>query len=228
MIPQKKKTPEEIAALREELGIAPATPETPAPEPGEAAPADIPATQPRTQPQAGQTEDPLPAPTVDEEPVIHLDLPPKPARPEKPEPKPVHSLRKHELPLAPAPAVTHRTALPSKRHDPRDVAQIRKREALAALAQPSVDPAAHLRSQTASPFLYIPGYLLAIAAAVSVYQRAHYITPAVLLAIATGILVFIALRKPRSRHHAALLFIVVFLTLAFGTLHYAPLFQNAP
>ena len=42
------------------------------------------------------------------------------------------------------------------------------------------------------------------------------------------IMVFIAYGKPRSRHHAALLFIVVFLTLVFGALHYAPLFINVP
>lgn len=219
MIPEKKKTPEEIAALREGLGIPGAKPE-PAPPAKPQAPA----------PQPAKKEEPLPAPApaVDGEPVIHLDLPPKAPLPKKVAPKPVHSLRKHELPLAPAPAVTQKTALPSQRHDPRDVAQIRKREALAALRQPGTDPAAHLRSQTASPFLYVPGYLIAIAAGVTIYQRAHFITPAVLLGLATAIVLFIAVRKPRSRHHAALLFIVVFLTLAFGALHYAPLFQNGP
>jgi hypothetical protein len=214
MIPEKKKTPEEIAALREGLGVPPAPTQPTQPTP------PLPPVEP---------EKPLPAPSVGGEPVIHLDLPPLTARPVKAEPKPVHSLRKHELPLAPAPPVTQKTALPTHRHDPRDVAQIRKREALAALQhQQSTDPAAHLRRQTASPFLYVPGYLLAIAAAVTSYQHVHYITPAVLLGLAATITLFIALRKPRSRHHAALLFIVVFLTLVFGALHYAPLFQHGP
>jgi hypothetical protein len=215
MIPDKKKTPVEIAALREGLGVPPAPPAVPH------APAAPPA----------QPEEPLPtsAPAAEVEPVIHLDLPSLTARPVKAETKPAHSLRKRELPLAPAPAVTHKTALPTHRHDPRDVAQIRKREALAALQhQQGADPAAHLRKQTASPFLYAPGYLFASAAAITSYLRVHYITPAGLLGLAIVIMLFIALRKPRSRHHAALLFIVVFLTLVFGALHYAPLFQNVP
>jgi hypothetical protein len=165
---------------------------------------------------------------ADAEPIVHLDIPPIPVPPKKVEPKPSHSLRKHDLPLAPAPVSTHKTELPSKRHDSGDISQIRKRHALAALQQPGADPAAHLRKQTASPFLYVPGYLLAIAAGVTAYQRFHYITPAALLGLSALIMIFIALRKPRSRHHAALLFIVVFLTLVFGALHYAPLFKDGP
>ncbi len=209
MIPQKKKTPEEIAALREELGMPPAAPDTTAPPPS-------------------HTQEPTPSSASDAEPIVHLDLPPAPVAPRKIEPKPVHSLRKHDLPLAPAPASTHRTELPTARHDSRDISQIRKREALAALQKPGTDPAAHLRSQIASPFLYAPGYLLAVAAAVTAYLSWHYITPASLLAVSAMIMLFIAMRKPRSRHHAALLFIVIFLTLVFGALHYAPLFQNGP
>ncbi|MFM2199201.1 MAG: hypothetical protein RLZZ505_2633 [Verrucomicrobiota bacterium] len=208
MIPQKKKTPEEIAALRQELGMPSATPET-------APPPSI-------------TPEESPSPALNAEPIVHLDLPPTPAPPKKAEPKPVHSLRKHDLPLAPAPASTHKTELPAKRHDSRDISQIRKREALAALQQPGIDPAAYLRQQTASPFLFVPGYLLGISAGVTVYESFHYITPAVLLGLSALVMIFIAWQKPRSRHHAALLFIVVFLTLVFGALHYAPLFQNAP
>lgn len=226
MIPEKKKTPEEIAALREGLGVppAPAQPAQPAQPTQPAQPAQPTPPLPTVEP-----EKPLPTPIVEGETVIHLDLPPLPARPVKAEPKPVHSLRKHELPLAPAPPVTQKTTLPTHRHDPRDVAQIRKREALAALQhQQSADPAAHLRRQTASPFLYASGHLLAIAAAVTAYQHVHYITPAVLLGLAATITLFIALRKPRSRHHAALLFIVVLLTLVLSAIHYAPLFQHGP
>jgi hypothetical protein len=201
MIPQKKKTPEEIAALREGLGMPPEP--TPPPPDQESS-----------------------APIV--EPIVHLDPPPAPVQPKKVEPKPIHSLRKHDPPLAPAPATTNRTELPTGRHDSRDISQIRKREALAALQQPGMDPVAYLRKQTASPFLYVPGYLLAIAAGIAAYQRFHYITPSLLLAISAFILVFIAWRKPRSRHHAALLFIIVFLTLVFGALHYAPLFKDGP
>ena len=223
MIPEKKKTAEEIAALREGLGIhiaisepEPATPEPATPEPVTPVPLETIA-----------EETPI-TPAAVAESIIHLDLQLPPGRPQKIEAKLVHSLRKRELPLAPAPASTHRTELPITRHDTRDITEIRKREALAALQQPGIDPVAHLRSQIASPFLYGPGYLLSIAAAVTAYKSFHYITPAGLLAIASLIMIFIALRKPRSRHHSALLFIVVFLILVFGSIHYAPLFINVP
>ncbi len=218
MIPEKKKTADEIAALREGLGIPAATPEPAAPEPYSQAPP----------PRNMQAEEPPPSPAAYAEPIVHLDLPPAPARPKKVEPKPIHSLRKHDLPLAPATASTRRTELPNKRHDTRDISQIRKREALAALQQPGTDPAAHIRSQIASPFLYAPGYLFAAAAAVTAYMSVPYYTPAGLIALSAIIMIFIALRKPRSRHHAALLFIAVFLTLVFGALHYAPHFQHGP
>ena len=218
MIPDKRKTAEEIAALREGLGIHTVTPEAAAPEPYLQEPP----------PRNMQAEETPPSPTAYAEAIVHLDLPPAPARPIKVELKPVHSLRKNDLPLAPATASTRRTELPKMRHDSRDISQIRKREALAALQQPSTDPAAHIRSQIASPFLYIPGYLLASASAVTAYLSLPYYTPAGLLALSAIIMIFIALRKPRSRHHAALLFIAVFLTLVFGALHYAPHFQNGP
>lgn len=224
MIPEKKKTAEEIAALREGLGILSATP-APAPRP----------LPPEPMPEEYAKMEESPFEPVDgaadpyEEPVIHLVPPPMPPRPRKMEIKPTHSLRKHDLPLAPATASRNRTEIPTRRHDSSGIAQIRKREALSATQlKRRSDPAAHIRKQIASPFLYIPGHLLTFAAAVTAYQRVHFITPAALIGLATVIMIFIAWRKPRSRHHAALLFIAVFLTLVFGALHYAPLFQNGP
>jgi hypothetical protein len=240
MIPDKKKTREEIAALREGLGIPDSIPQPGAPRqrpqqasPSPAAPAPQPAPGTHVIPPTDKlvldpTHPDHPLPDGADEPVIHLDVVPLPAEPVKPEPKPIHTLRKHDLPLAPAPPVTHKTALPSHRHDPRDIAEIRKREALASLQQPAMNPAANLRKQTASPFLYVPGYLFAIVAAATAYQRFHHLTPIVLLSLSALIMIFIAARKPHSRHHAALLFILIFLTLAFGGLHYAPLFNHAP
>jgi hypothetical protein len=205
MIPEKKKTQEEIAALREGLGI-PGSPVTP-PGEQEITPSPAPAPSAAPSPDAG-------------EPVIHLPVPSAAHKP--------HSLRKQEIPLAPAPQITNKTALPTHRHDPSDIAHIRKREALAKLQTPGMDPAEHLRKQSAGPFLYVPGYLLAIAAAAFAFQRVHHITPIVLLALALLFTLYIAIRKPRSRHHAALIFILVFLTAAFGGIHYAPLFKHGP
>ncbi len=240
MIPDKKKTPEEIAALREGLGIPDSIPQPGAPRkrPEQAAqsPAAL-ATNPAPGTHVIPPPDKLvldpthpdhPLPDGADEPVIHLDVEPLPPEPVRPEPKPVHTLRKHDLPLAPAPSVTHKTALPTHRHDPRDIAEIRKREALAALQKPNMDPVAHVRRQTASPFLYVPGYLLVLAAAATTYQRFLYLTPAILVSLSALVMVVIAVWKPRSRHHAALLFILIFLTLVFGGLQYAPLFNHAP
>ena len=229
MIPNRKKTPEEIAALREGLGI-PGSPERQLPiqNPIPATPpAPAPMAPPMAPPQAIRSATPpepyaIPQPG---EPVLHLDTP---AAPPAKTVLPLHRLRKHELPLAPAPVHTQKTALPTRRHDPRDVAQIRKREALAKLNNPGLDPAAHLRRQTAQPALYLPGYLLAVAAAVVTFQRVHHITPIVLLALSLAITLYIAIRKPRSRHHAALIFIVAFIAAVFGVIHYAPLFQHGP
>lgn len=225
MIPNRKKTPEEIAALREGLGIpgssekkqaVPTPPPTPPPVAEPIAPPQA------VEPAAPPEPDALPNP---DEPVLHLD--PPQVSPVKAVPH-SHSLRKHEPPLAPAPPVTHKTSLPTHRHDPRDVAQIRKREALAKLNNPGLDPAAHLRRQTAQPLLYVPGYLLAAAAFVVVLKRVHHITPIVLLALSLSIIIYIAIRKPRSRHHAALIFIIAFIAAVLGGIYYAPLFQHGP
>ena len=96
---------------------------------------------------------------------------------------------------------------------------------MAKINHPEVDPAVHLRKQTAHPALYIPGYLFALAAAGVTYERFYFLTPLILLAASLLIVIFIAWKKPRSRHHAALIFIVFFFTAVFGALHYAPLFS---
>lgn len=240
MIPDKKRTPEEISALRVGLGIPDPTPEpvthrllpTMAQPPIHIpVPLDIPhaAYDSKTSLPEAPVLDPAhpdhPLPDGVADPILHLDVVPVPDPPKN---KPMHSLRKHERPLAPAPAVTHKTQLPSQRHDLRDIAEIRKRETLAKLQQQEMDPAAHLRRQIASPFLYGPGYLFVIAAAAVAYLRVHHITPLALIGVTIAIMIFIAIRKPRSRHHAALLFILIFLTLVFGGLHYAPLFDHGP
>lgn len=211
MIPQKKKTAEEIAALRQGLGIP-----QPSSEP-DATPAQ----------QAPPLQNQPPAAASAVEPIVKLDLPPTMPT-EKNDLKPRRSLRKNDLPLAPAPAITHKTELPSLRLDPQDISQIDKREALAALQQSSMKPISHYFNQTASPFLYAPGYLFALAAGITAYHRFLYITPAALLSLSAIILLYIAWRKPQSRYHAALLFVIVFLILVFGALHYATYFQNAP
>jgi len=246
MIPNKKKTPEELAALREELGIPDALPEQgahrsrPLPQIENAPKPETKKPEPAPEPAPPKKEIP-PAPVLDpahpdaipaaelREPVLHLDIPPAPVGDTKDrEPVVFHSLRKKELPLAPAPAVTHKTHLPGQRHADDDLARLRKREAVAMLQQPGADPATHLRSITASPWLLAPAYLLALGAGVTIWQHFHHVTPLSLLFVASLITSFIFVRKIRSRHHCAILFIIILMTLVFGGLHYAPVIQNAP
>ena len=240
MIPERKKTPEEIAALREGLGIpdAPPPPGAPRQRPAQIPPID--ATPPNPAPGAKQIE-PATATVLDPahpdsppatellESVIHLDVSPAPVSEAKPKPlPPQHTLRKHELPLAPASVITHKTALPTGRHDEEGIAEIRRRDALQNLSSHSPDPAAHLKKITASLFLLVPAYLLSLAAGAAAWKRVHHITPLALLALATLLAIFIFIRKKRSRHHTAILAIIIIMTLVFGGLHYAPVFNHAP
>lgn len=250
MIPKKKKTAEEIAALRDQLGIPEEAPPPPnlAPLPPMAAQpaaraekpvAPEPTPLPRPAPIKSTPPEPAPTPAVEPdlpvesprdpellEPVVHLKIPPAPVETSDREAPPAHSLRKHELPLAPAPPVTHKTTLPGSRRDSHGLAEVRKREALTQLSQPGVNPADHLRKLTAHPVLLVPAYLLALGAAAVIFRNVHYFTPLALLALAGCFALFIFLKKPRSRHHAGFIFIIIFLTLVFGGIHYAPLFQT--
>ncbi|WP_411827995.1 hypothetical protein [Luteolibacter sp. AS25] len=236
MIPDKKKTPEEIAALREELGIPDEMPRPPLsasrPLPAHSetsSPAELPRPAP-IQPAPVTPPEPDPRELLPKtelrDPVVHLGVPAAPTSEDAYKPAPVyHSLRKHELPLAPAPETTHKTELPTQRHDPRSIAQIRKREELGKLNQPSIDPVAQLRKITAHPVLLGGTYLLSLIPSLLAYRGVHFITPLCLLALCSALALYIFLKKKRSRHHAAILAIIILMTLAFGGLHYAPLFN---
>ena len=113
--------------------------------------------------------------------------------------------------------------LPHLRHSDREIAEIRRREALAlmnARPNPKLFPA--------HPALIIPGYLSAIAGAVGFYFYQFPI--AATLAFATVSLVvatIIGIRKPISRHHAAFIAVMALFVLVFGALHYFPHLRHA-
>lgn len=235
MIPNRKKTPEEIAALREGLGIPDALPALGAPRqrPGSFPPIENAASP---SPPSERKIEPIPAPILDHltatasnHSIAHLEVAPAPFVEKKPAPlRSQHSLRKHELPLAPAQVVTHKTVLPTGRHDDKDIAELRRRDAIKSLTSEVPDPATHLRKMTAGPFLLAPTYIVALAAGAAAWQHVHYVTPLALLLIASLLTIFIFIRKKRSRHHSAILTIIILMTLVFGGLHYAPLFNHAP
>ncbi|MES2983134.1 MAG: hypothetical protein V4727_12545 [Verrucomicrobiota bacterium] len=199
MIPTQKKTPEELAALREEQGVfqRPNSPELPP---------EIPAT-----PDPSPTDEQLLEPS---EPVA--------IRPKK---RKIHTLRKFELPLAPAPVVENKTPLPQYRRRSTDIAETRRREALANFSATPIDPAAHLKKLAAHPVLLTFAYLPAFVAIYTAWNTFHFITPISLIFVSSLLTAYIFWKKKRSRHHAAILFIILVMTLVFGGIHYAPYFS---
>ncbi len=206
MIPTKKKTPEELAALREELGFFqnPETQPTPPPEDQPEAP--------RFQKVIGQAPLPIQQPA------------PPPAEEIKPKRRISHSLRKVELPLYPAHAVQQKTPLPSYRRSAADLAELQRRAALENFSPNPTDPVAHLKKLEAHPVLLGFAYLPALAAIYAAWNTFHFITPISLICVSGLLTAYIFWTKKRSRHHAAILLIILAMTLVFGGIHYAPYF----
>lgn len=190
MIPTQKKTPEELAALREGLGVF----------------------QPQN--SAPPTPQPIPAPVPREPRQIKLKK------------RRIHTLRKIELPLAPANQIQNKTPIPPPRHDIADIAEARRRAAIVEYSTASGDPAAHLKKLTAHPILLVFAYLPAFAAIYTAWSTFHFITPISLIFVSGLLTAYIFWTKKRSRHHAAILLIILVMTLVFGGIHYAPYFST--
>jgi hypothetical protein len=206
MIPDRKKTPEELAALREAFGFIQNL----------ATPTPTPADQPKTpvfEKVIGQAMRPTPPPAPSS-PVVR-----------KPKKKRIHSLRRVELPLAPGYKIQNQTQIPKTRHTPEDIAEIRKRETLANLSANALNPIARLEKLTAHPVLLTLTYLTAFLAIYAAWQAVFFITPISLIFVSGLLTAYIFWRKKRSRHHAAILIIILVMTLVFGGIHYAPLFS---
>ena len=277
LLPQRKKSPEEIAKLRESLGI-PALPTDEEPAPPMPSPATAPPDRftpaplqlTKTQPvPPAPLAPPLPAPAhahapkpvhsfkrSDRIPLLPLEDPPSaapdatPAEPPALVLKPGRSLRKSEpalLPAMPQGGPPADSNLPQQRHSEQELAEIRRREALALLG-----PAPQPKLTAAHPALIIPGYLIALAGAVPAtldwcsvvffprldsapltaaslfaFSSLPLTVPAGCTAIALLIALFIALKKPLSRHHAAFIAVTTLFVIVFGALHYFPQLRNA-
>ncbi|MFT4175881.1 MAG: hypothetical protein QM627_04425 [Luteolibacter sp.] len=256
-LPERKKSAEEIAKLRDELGVfaqppapqatgtAPAPPASPSPVSPTPAP---PATEPAATTTPSAISHPLPGPTVPDLSPLPTPLPVKPVsslrKSERipslpatapttsvstptPGPAPiVHSLRKSEqiaTPLAkPAALAPEQSHLPAHRHSEQALSKIRHQSTLAARFAPSPP-----RFVAELP-LVIFGYLTALIAPACVYFLTSLVGPAVcgILALATA--AFIFLKRPYSRHHAAFILILVFLTAIFGALYHFPQLRHVP
>lgn len=195
LLPQRKKSPEEIAELRESIGV----PGTLSPQPS------IPAT-------SADTSLPTPeAPTIT----------PPPA-----EPKPVRSLRKSEQRphrSLSAPANRH-SNLPEHRHGPKEIEELRRREALARMGPPPANP----KLAMAHNLTVAVGYVSALAGSSFFFTKEFPLVAAAsceMVALLTALHIF--LRTPLSKHHAGFIAAITLCVTAFGTLHYFPQIQYA-
>lgn len=183
LLPQRKKSPAEIAQLREDLGIRAAHPDgNPTTDPPP--PAAIPPSPPASSPPFSLTAAPPaadlpPAPGRSQPKPVHSLKrseripPPAPAEPVPAPPadvaapvtltlKPVRSLKKSELVPLPAPQAPPPpdSKLPYHRHSDEELQQLRRQQALT-LLNPVIDPQL---AGARTPVIVI-GYLTALAGA---------------------------------------------------------------
>jgi hypothetical protein len=112
--------------------------------------------------------------------------------------------------------------LPHHRHSDKELGEIRRREALAA-----VNTQAPPKPMVAHPAIVIPGYIAAIVAGVGFhyYDLAIQVT-ATCVGIALLVAAFIFIKRPLSRHHAAFIAVMSLFVIVFGALYYFPQLQH--
>lgn len=194
LLPKRKKSVEEITQLRENFGI----PLEPDPSP-----AEIEKIIPNTH-----------------EAVLEPSAPTIPAA-EKPSkaPKQVRSLRKSEQGPLPTSSVSVEARVPYQRHSEGEIKEFHRREALALL---NATAAANIR-RPAHPALLIPGYLATLIAAIGFhYYEFQMMVTASCLVVSLFIAIWVFIRNPYSRHHAAFISIAVLFTAVFAALRYFP------
>ena len=216
-LPQRKKSAEEIAKLRESLGIlAPPSGEEGLPVEGSVAEIQPAQEAVISEPISAISKTPEPRPTLP----VSSPLPPPSS------PKLVRSLRKSEQgPRSAVQAPAPDSRLPIHRHSDDQLDRIRRQEALAQSNAPL-----HPLNLTAHPLVVIPGYVFALAGGACFYfydieQREMPITIGCVI-VALAIAIFIFFKKPFSRHHAAFIAVVSLFVIIFGALYYFPQLQH--
>lgn len=238
LLPQRKKSVEEISQLRETFGI-PVIAQDPSPgqevvdkifatthqadlvHPEEAVRIDSSAQQPALQEaqpanflEQSQRTPEVPAP----DPVAES---PDPTPSVAQSPKRVRSLRKSEQAPIPPPKIIADPAeslIPFHRHSDKELSEIRRRETLSHL-----NPVAAPNLTLAHPALLVPGYLAPVIGTVGFlcYDFKMAVTAGCLgLALLVALIIFI--RNPYSRHHSGFIAIAAVFTAVFATLHYFP------
>lgn len=200
-LPQRKKTAEEIAQLRDQLGVPAGVedPETERQEPERVAtmaaakPSSPPAQQATASPQSG------------------LWLPP-PSYPE------VMRLK------SPAPQAEERK-IPAKRHSDEELEEMRRREMLGKINEPAPT---NIKFMAAHPALITGGYLLAAIGICGFWIKAYpWIAIIIGSVLALAVAGFMALRRPVSRHHAGFISVISVLVGVFSTIQHFPQLQHA-
>jgi hypothetical protein len=228
LLPQRKKSAEEIAELRGNLGIPAQSPADETAAFADAAPL------PKIDADAfdlKKVESPIEdfsfVPTlaidssIDKEPAVET-VPMPPSEPV------VAKLAVQEPklePIAPPMPMGADTdgKIPNRKHSPGEIESLRRQIAFAQV-EPVYDP----RLQKAHPFLVALGYIpVLIGASIAWFYDQPIILTAPFVGFSMVVALYVLLRKPISRHHAGFIFAICFLAIAFGILHYFPQLQHA-
>jgi hypothetical protein len=194
-LPERKKSAEEIARMREQMGlpfVSPVQADSPAQKPVEPIENPGPVSPPRPMPQLRRSE---------REPVEENELP---------EP-------------------SSGSALPVRRRSQRELDELRRRESLRAISMEMPPAVVQFQAKTAHWSLVALAYLLALASAAGTWHELFMIPKreGYWLAFGSGgaallVALFIAARKPLSRHHGGFVAVIVALVLVFALLYYYP------
>lgn len=113
--------------------------------------------------------------------------------------------------------------IPNRKHSLGEIDRLRRQVAFAQVEQ-VYDP----RLQKAHPFLVALGYIPVILGALTAwFYDQPIIVTAPFVAFSLLVALYMLIRKPISRHHAGFIFAICFLAIAFGILHYFPQLQHA-
>ncbi|MCX6846797.1 MAG: hypothetical protein NTU84_09625 [Verrucomicrobia bacterium] len=228
LLPQRKKSAEEIAELRGNLGIPSQSPADDTAAFADAAPlpkidADAFDLKKVKSPVDDFSFVPTLAidPSIDNEPYVEAvpksENEPVVAKLVVSEPKPEPSV----VPISVSADADEK--IPSRRHSPGEIDRLRLQRALAQVEQ-VYDP----RLQKAHPFLVALGYIpVIIGTLIVLFYEQPIIVTAPFVGFSMLVALYVLLRKPISRHHAGFIFAICFLAIAFGILHYFPQLQHA-
>jgi hypothetical protein len=239
MLPERRKSAEEIAKLREAMGIPGAAPEEAdgSPEQGQASSlASLPPETRETPPRQADPPAPAPSETTVSAPAAG------PLEPRRPIHKSVRSLRKSEQGPVTASALPRDSVpvLPTHRHSERELMELRRTQ-----ATPPDQSIAYIKNLAVAWPLVALGYLLPLGGALlgwlSVWtptliepdfpamwmadlSRKPWLPSAGLASLVVlcvmGLLLagWFAWKKPRSRHHAGFITIISVFTVVFAIL----------